>query len=475
MTSSPKTASATARHTASGFSMVELIVSMVLGLFIILGIIQLYTGNRSTTQLITAQTRVQETGRYATQLLAKEMRWARSTGCSSLVLDQCYISSPADDTTTPPTPATSALNVVACHLLGSGCTGASAILKDRSLGYSVNQQGGPNWLADLPGNGGTSPAGAVGEVNNHWVRGDVLVTWGVVGDGFYTSGSNLIESGTPVVKVLATADIAKTAGLDTGRLALISDCEGSDVFQITSRVAGTPTTTTLLGHDLKEAGAKGADPAANRSVAMGRAYNWPGEPLAAGPNNRARVFPFDLRVFFICCVDQRSGESMDNATSTANCRATDAGVALGDPKRYRPALCRWSASHNDTQALVTDIADLRVTYDGWRDGSPGQGDTCATKPAATHVRLSDYAGTAITDAKWINDGGYWDRVDTVRVQLLATSSDEIPARTQQPYTTSTDPQVLGGGAAQYRLPADRRSYESYGLTIATRAQSPWSR
>jgi len=172
-----------------------------------------------------------------------------------------------------------------------------------------------------------------------------------------------------------------------------------------------------------------------------------------GPTVRARVFPFDLRVFFIGCVDQETGE-LKRTTGAGSACTTDSST------RYRPALCRWSASAG-ADALLLDIADMRVTYDGFLDAGKEAGAKAAGK-----TRFSDLA--TLTNATWVNTKKYWSRVDTLHIELLATSSDEVSVVRQKQYTASTDKTVLG-----YGLPADRRVYEAYRFTIATRANSSW--
>ncbi|HYN77545.1 MAG TPA: hypothetical protein VES73_07120 [Lamprocystis sp. (in: g-proteobacteria)] len=435
-------------------------MAMLLGLFILFGIIQVFTGSRATYRLTDAQTRVQETGRYATIILARELRMARSMGCRSLGLDQYE----------------GTLNVRACSLMtGTGCSGGNSILTERPLGIS-----GPpaaNWLADLPG---TNSTGARGAVKKRHVRGDVLVTWGVVGDGLNTQSNMLTAARTEPIKVLANLADVRAAGFPlnkAGLLALISDCDRTDVFAISEKIDAT---TAAAGANEAETAAAAAAAAAdaagitslkheagavNKDGTLSWAYNWPGDEMATGRTYRARVFPFDYKVFFICCVDQATGLAEDTAGGVANCASTDANIS----KQFRPSLCRYSASDNETESLVLDIADLRATYDGWQDGAMRAGLEGSPEVTNPHVRLSSL--TAVPDAGWINDASrrYWDRVDTIRIQLLAASAEEIPTPQPRPYTSSTDTQVLGQG-----IPADRRLYQDFGFVIADRALSTWS-
>jgi type IV pilus assembly protein PilW len=64
-----------------GLTLVELMVAMVLSLVLMLGAIQLFTGSKQTYQLSDALGRVQETGRFALDLLARDIRLGGFTGC----------------------------------------------------------------------------------------------------------------------------------------------------------------------------------------------------------------------------------------------------------------------------------------------------------------------------------------------------------------------------------------------------------
>ena len=442
MTSHPLPQAATLKRppSAAGYSMVELLVALALGALLLLGIVQVFTGNSAAYRLNAAQTRAQEAGRYAAQVLARDLRMDRITGCSSLAMDQMRQS----------------LNTVACSLMkGTTCaTGTSAIGTASALGYSASSVKSGD-LSDLPG-------GAQKAIKDGWVGGDVLVSWGVTGDGFYAENNILSEArNEPITLLNASADVLTAAGLAPGHLALITDCVGSDVFSVTGE-----GNTKSLGHTDER----------NKDATLSRAYNWREitnnavDVSVPGPSIRARVFPFDFRVYFICCVDQETGETQDTADNvTKNCRAfkMEEGASKPndtyDPVKFRPALCRWSASNQKVESLVMDVADLRVTYDGALNLGL-QTPTGETTKKVTQQRLRDKAGDALVDADWMTTNNYWDRVDTVRIQLLATSTDEVGTAKRQ---------YSGGNSLGDGLPDDRRIYEPIGLTVTTRATSDW--
>jgi hypothetical protein len=97
---------------------------------------------------------------------------------------------------------------------------------------------------------------------------------------------------------------------------------------------------------------------------------------------------------------------------------------------------------------------MRVVYDGYVDGQGSE-------------RFLDLAG-AVPDAAWVSARGDWDRVDSTRIQLLATTGEEVRTEAALPYPGATAIQDLG-----YGLPADRRMYETFDVTTAIRSTALW--
>jgi hypothetical protein len=329
--------------------MVELLIAMAVGLFLMGGILQMFVASKASYRLGEAEARAQENGRFATQMIAADLRAARGTGCRSMVLDV----------------AQKSLSVVACDLLDpqggqTGCAGDPAIGPDRPLGYASSQGGTTGWLAGLSGTDTDGTFGAEYAVGQQWLRGDVIVTWGADGEGVYAAlplPSEESDRERPVALVTSDRD------LTGGRLALISDCEATDIFTITNsrtcQGGDLPAPTSLQhavtydgdgspdGCDSDQAGNQ-----ANVSGVLSRAYNRMGSDSSPGATVRARVFPFEYSVYYICCMDSMDG-AIQEGSGPDNC-----GLA---PDRYRPGLCRWSTSTTPrAQSLVSDVADLRA-------------------------------------------------------------------------------------------------------------------
>src|SRR5471030_2236778 len=62
--------------TARGFSLIEMMISMTIGMVLLVAVAQLFYGNRQTSQTQEEAARMQETARFAILILAREVRLA---------------------------------------------------------------------------------------------------------------------------------------------------------------------------------------------------------------------------------------------------------------------------------------------------------------------------------------------------------------------------------------------------------------
>jgi type IV pilus assembly protein PilW len=66
----------------TGFSLVELLLALALGLVVVTGIVQLFVGNSRTYEVLTGQARMQENARFALEFISQAARSAGHFGCS---------------------------------------------------------------------------------------------------------------------------------------------------------------------------------------------------------------------------------------------------------------------------------------------------------------------------------------------------------------------------------------------------------
>jgi len=66
----------------AGISLVEVLVALVISLFLLSGIVQVYLGNKTTYRFTEAVARIQENGRYAIETVTQDLRMAGFFGCA---------------------------------------------------------------------------------------------------------------------------------------------------------------------------------------------------------------------------------------------------------------------------------------------------------------------------------------------------------------------------------------------------------
>ena len=83
---------------SKGYTLIELLVAMGLGLFMLAGVMQIFNTSSQSVRLINASARVQEGGRIAMALLTRDIRMADYWGCAP---GPSTISNNLDETDTP--------------------------------------------------------------------------------------------------------------------------------------------------------------------------------------------------------------------------------------------------------------------------------------------------------------------------------------------------------------------------------------
>ncbi len=184
------------RDRQRGFTLVELLVALVLSLLLLYGAVQLFMANKLTFKTQQGLGQVVEGGRYALDQLTQAVRGAGYVGCSgSEIAAPKVLASGTVDTTA----------IGGCNDIGAyTCSVVPASV-------SANASAGTDLLV---------------------VRGG-----GRTGVGF-TQAQTAVADKVPVAS--GYQDFA------VGDLALISDCEGADIFRVTG--VETDGSTLLLSH-----------------------------------------------------------------------------------------------------------------------------------------------------------------------------------------------------------------------------------
>ena len=187
-----------------GFSLVELLVAMVIGLFLIGGTTMVFLGNVRSAELGQAVASLQANARYALDAIAADIRAAGYRGCAS-VADTPFLVSTDDAPLDASRPDASAL-----------------------VGARIASDG---WKPSAPV-GYTAPGGRAAPV----VGTDALMVQYGVAPGEALRASMSSTSGTLAID-------GTMAGLETGDLALVADCSGAELFEVSARTVRSSGTT----------------------------------------------------------------------------------------------------------------------------------------------------------------------------------------------------------------------------------------
>ncbi|AQQ68695.1 hypothetical protein Mag101_14455 [Microbulbifer agarilyticus] len=177
-----------------GISLVELMISITIGLILMTGVVQLFLSSRATFSTQQALARVQESGRLAMEFLAEDIRMAGYMGCMSRNLN-----------------VTNTLN-------NSG---------DLAYNFEIGIEG-------LNNVGATPPAGYPSDI----VAGtDVLVVRGANGNGVDVTQNNnsaqLFAENTGVTASCGTG-LDSFSGLCEQDILVATDCSKARIFQVTN-------------------------------------------------------------------------------------------------------------------------------------------------------------------------------------------------------------------------------------------------
>lgn len=179
-----------------GLSLIELLVSLAIGLVLVLAVTQVFLSNKSVYSLQDAIARNQENARFAIELMTDDIRMAGYMGCGNL--DRVPVNVIAD----PPT-------------LGD---------------FDVN-----NFVTGLD-NVGTTNTFNVSAAENT----DIIQVRKAS-----NSGARVVEKGNGAS---AEIKVSKNAGFTQGDTLLISDCLNADIFNVTNVVNNNNSSFVTLAH-----------------------------------------------------------------------------------------------------------------------------------------------------------------------------------------------------------------------------------
>jgi type IV pilus assembly protein PilW len=210
---------------SSGLSLIELLVSMVLGLTLATGVVQIYAGSNTTERDREARQRIQENGRFSLNFLSQQVRMAGYLGCLGLEgVSVNNILSAAPATFQPQ-----------YGIQGWEATGtAPGTINNSANNVAVVATNTAEWT--------NGEAGHVIPTFNAVPNSDIVRIWGAAGSPGMVS---LVTEGTGVVTPSFVAE--NDVGIAVDDFVLLSDCEQADFAQAcVVAPIGAGTTSTIL-------------------------------------------------------------------------------------------------------------------------------------------------------------------------------------------------------------------------------------
>lgn len=251
------------RFTVNGFSLIELLISMVLGLLLMGGMFTVFAGNQRSAALNVELANMQESMRFALSAISDDVRMAGYQGCLDLnggTVDILSSDAPSPDL---------------------AATAISGAVIQNNLSWSPSPQLGTG------ANVFTPPTSITPRAGTH----TLAVQFAQTPDSGL-SGPQLL-AGDPSAE--GPLELTRAIGVDVGDLVLVSTCEAGEIFTAT-QVSSPSTGGMTIGHDAS----------ANTRASFQRTYG-----LAANID-QTRVMPFTTSIYFVAATgeDRPDGSSL---------------------------------------------------------------------------------------------------------------------------------------------------------------------
>ncbi len=208
-----------------GLSLVELMISITLGLILMAGVVQMFVSSNRVFGTQQEMSRAQESGRLGVEFIGRDLRMSSFSGCRNTVIEQG--SSKIEDPLTQP-PGN-----------GAGLIGLHRNFTEGLHGYSVSTAG----TTDLP-NGVATDLGTGFTVAKN---SDIIVIRGANERGMVVNATNIETA------VYGHSDQAVVSscieGFCNGGVAVVSNCRNGRVFKLNAAPTLAGNTVTLTHAD----------------------------------------------------------------------------------------------------------------------------------------------------------------------------------------------------------------------------------
>lgn len=227
---------------ANGFTLIEVMVSLMLGLFLLLGVTYVYVGSKQTYRSVSSMSRMQESGRLAFEYLTQDLRMAGYYGCATI----SFKSNSDYQSYSGACPANPQVSKLVNTLINPGNFGSN--FRNAVVGYegktAVSSAPGTNSIFDraLPTFPTGSPSLTTGD-GRALDNSDILIVTGALPLGLTITGpAPPSTDGTQPVTIAALP--AGLKGLNSAantNTVIAADCKGAGVFSITNSLSAGVT------------------------------------------------------------------------------------------------------------------------------------------------------------------------------------------------------------------------------------------
>lgn len=249
------------KTSSHGYSLIELLIALVIGLMLTAGMISVFSGNKRSADLNTAIANLQESARFALDTMSEDIRMAGFQGCTPI--------------------GGGSVRIIANN---APITDHSEGLRSSAIWASVVESAN-SWEPMPPWGAGTNefsvPTGITGVPGTH----ALAVQFG--GPETYRLESAMASPNDPLV-IEGTVD---RDDIDVGKLAIISDCIDGDLFEVSS--------VATIGGNSNLGFAAGANSQGTLSNAYGK---------SEAQRRQTMIMGFNARVYFV----GDSGEDDEN-------------------------------------------------------------------------------------------------------------------------------------------------------------------
>lgn len=213
-----------------GLTLIEIMIALVVGLFLLIGLIQIFSASRTAYQLSEGLARTQEDGRFATDFLQRDIRMAGHSGC---VNDEAHALSSTNSYTASFN--TSTVSALRFDVAIQGYESSSSAPGETLTIPATPATGGSGWTPALP-------ADIAGAISDRVAGSDILVLRFLRPEGVPVTAVGG-TSARPALSFDAGRWDVLRSGVTNPGLFGVADCLNATVFEADSTTGGVIATS----------------------------------------------------------------------------------------------------------------------------------------------------------------------------------------------------------------------------------------